>query len=307
MIVSEADLSESLFDISFSRNIEASLLIPVPSPGQVFAFVSRDNRLVPVYGAWYLRLMPPLSRLHSIILTEDTPESELFDMFMLFETSACRLNPAEKCRLTSLAMNVCGDIGRTASLMKRIDLPDSKRSIQLCIDIAGLPESRLELLAQGRITLKTAGALLRADASSEHMLFTLFSKAHFTSRQQSILLEGIEDLMKRGTGYERLNEAYGGDELLEHKEYSQKEKGERVMQALDSLLFPHYSEDEAEYRNLVKELSLSATVKAEPSPYFEDGSVDFSFQAGSEEEFDRKMDILKKARKQKGFGRLFSF
>jgi len=292
--VSRIDADRPLYDISYRREAAARKVSLRPED-VLFLLVGEGERYRPVYGASFLEGVAPDAEVSGLVADPAVPPPHLFFSFLLFESAVWRLNEVEKAAALAEAVALYGKetAGPLEAVMACLDIPATSYMLSSYLRLRELEEPWLELLAEGRITMKTALAAGGGAKEERKCFLHLFRSVDLTARMQEMVLEGVRDLVKvRGCRTSDVCRELDFSGLFDDAALSPRRKGEILADRVHRALHPRFSADTERFRRAAARLGLGRDIRCTPPPAFETSAYTFSFSASSPEEFRERVEQL---------------
>jgi ParB-like chromosome segregation protein Spo0J len=263
--------------------------------------LNKQGRYIIIRGARRLQALRRLGRKH--VEAHIFRENEISPLQAwsrnFHENRASRdLNPAEKCTaLRQLAALGLSPQKIVSGYFPLLGLPRREGGYEAYLSVAHLPDTMLDLLADGAITLGTAVYLATLGENESRSAFRFLKKAALTVGQQREWARLVADVSARGeTSVPALLASVSRTARRRHGQF-----GASALQVLRERRFPSLAARRSAFQRLLRRLRLPPGFQVTTHPFFEKSELHVRFSAAGEKGYADALHLLERLRREESF------
>jgi hypothetical protein len=263
--------------------------------------LNKGGRYIVIRGARRLQALRRLGRKHVEAHVFGEDEISPFQAWSrnFHENRAFRnLNPAEGCT----ALRQLADLGLSpqkivSGYFPLFGLPRREGGFDAYLSVAHLPDTMLDLLANGAITLGTAVYLATLGESERRSAFRFLKKASLTVGRQREWARLVADICVRDeTSVPALLASVSRAARRRHGQF-----GASALQVLRERRFPSLAARRRAFQRLLRRLRLPPGFQVTTHPFFEKGELHVRFSASGQKEYEEALGRLERLGREGSF------
>jgi len=285
------DCVDKTFDISFNPQIdllERSIReLGIIDPVILLDLFEGEYKIVSGFSRMLVAQKLSIARIPALIYSAlDLSEKELFILRLGHNYPHRKYNPVEKGIILQKARKRFGlSLDEVIEVIHPlIGLNKSRVEIERFEEVASYNIDLKKRLAEGKITLDSAGRLSKYKREDLESVLECFDELNPSSSNQRRIIEYLEEIsLVSACSLKALLNKTRFKEVLMDEKMTPSQKCARFINKLEEVRFPIYSAAEKYFKSLRKKLRLPSNVQFDHAPFFEGANFEFRIKSSSSE------------------------
>ncbi len=202
-------------------------------------------------------------------------------------------NPVEKAGCVKKLLDCLPRQEIVSTWLPRLGLPPKTKSLDSALAIAGLDKELRNAILQGILAEKSAVRLAGMQSADREALFSLFSRAHFSTSKQAEIIEYCRDIAARdGIDISAVLQDKRIWAVLDREQLTRSQQGEKIRQIIKKIRYPRLTEREKRFADTKKRLGLPRGIDLISPPFFEGNTYQMHISFSTPRELSTAVDRM---------------